>query len=44
MPGSLRMLSLSGGDRVRDFIFEEEYINIPIVAIGIDQDSIPNVI
>ncbi|KAI6678746.1 hypothetical protein NL676_039542 [Syzygium grande] len=39
-----------GGDTVRDFGFEEEYVNIPTVtinidptsAIGIDQDPIPD--
>ena len=35
-------VEFTGGDRVRDFVFEEEYVDIPIGAIGIDQDSIPD--
>ena len=31
-----------GGDKVKDVIFEEEYFNIPIGAIGIDHNSIHN--
>ena len=29
-----------GGDAVKDFILEEEYVDIPIGVIGINQDLI----
>ena len=32
-PGSLRMLSLMG--EIRDFVFEEEYVDIPTPVIDI---------
>ena len=37
-------VEFAGGDKVKDFVFEEEYIDIPIGAIGIDQDSIPDLV
>ena len=40
MLGSLRMLSLQERDTARDFIFEEEYVDILIGVIGIDQGFI----
>ncbi|XP_073132852.1 uncharacterized protein [Henckelia pumila] len=40
MPGSLRMPSLRGGYKVRDIVFEEEYVNIPTGVLVIDQDII----
>ena len=30
------------GDTVRNFVFEEEYVDIPISVIGIDQGLIPD--
>jgi len=38
------MSSLRGGDIVRDFVFEEEYVDIPIGAIDIDQDLISDLV
>ena len=35
-------IEFKGGDKVRDFVFEEECVNIPTVAFGNDQTSIPN--
>ena len=32
------------GDKVRDFSFEEECVNIPTVAIDSDQTSIPDIV
>lgn len=33
-----------GEDTVKNFVFEEEYIDISTGLIGIDQDLIPNLI
>ena len=32
------------GDKVRDFVFEEECVNIPTIAINNNQTSIPDII
>ena len=32
------------GDKDWDFVFEEEYVDIPIAVIDIDQDPIPNIV
>ena len=32
------------GDKDRDFAFEEEYVNIPIAVIDIDQTPIPDIV
>ena len=44
MFGSLRILSLQGGDKVRDFVFEEECVTIPMVVIDNDQTSISGIV
>ena len=44
MLGSLRMLSLMGGDKDRDFVFEEEYVDIPTVVIDIVQAPTPDIV
>ena len=33
-------VEFTGGDTTRDFVFEEEYVDIPICIIGIDQGLI----
>ena len=33
-----------GGDKDRDFVFEEEYVDIPIGIIDIDQAPIPDIV
>ena len=33
-----------GGDKVRDFVFEKECINIPTIAIDNDQTSITDIV
>lgn len=40
MHDSLRMSILQGGDIIRDFIIEEEYVDMPIGPIDIFQDLI----
>ena len=42
MLGSLRMLSLLGGDAVKNFDFEGKYVDIPTCVIGIDHVLIHN--
>ena len=37
-------VELLGGDKDKDFVFEEEYINIPTGVISIGQDSISNLV
>ncbi|KAJ4729164.1 Retrovirus-related Pol polyprotein from transposon TNT 1-94 [Melia azedarach] len=37
-------VELAGGDNVRDFVFEEEYVDIPTGVIGIDHNSIPDLV
>ena len=37
-------VEFAGGDMVRDFVFEEEYINILTAIINIDHDPIPNIV
>ena len=37
MPGSLRMLSLWEGEKIKDFVFEEEHVEIPLIAFDNDQ-------
>ena len=32
------------GDKDRDFVFEEEYVDIPTVVIDIDQAPIPDIV
>ena len=32
------------GDKDRDFVFEEEYVDIPTIVIDIDQAPIPDII
>ena len=44
MLGSLRMLSLIGGDKDKDFVFKEEYVDIPTNVIDIDQAPIPDIV
>ena len=44
MLGSLRMLSLIGGDKDKDFVFKEEYVDITITVINIDQAPIPDIV
>ena len=36
-------VEFDGRDKDRDFVFEEEYVDIPIDVIGIDQASIPDI-
>ena len=36
MLGSFEDVKFAGGDTVRDFVFEEEYVDIPISVIDID--------
>ena len=43
IPSSLRMLSLRG-EITLETVFEEEYVNIPTVAINNDQTSITDII
>ena len=35
-------IEFAGGDRVRDFIFKDGYVDIPMGAISIDKDFIPD--
>ena len=44
MLGSLRMLSLPRGDKVRDFVFEEECVTLPTITIDNYQTSIPDIV
>ena len=37
-------VEFDGGDKDRDFVFEEEYVDIPIDVIDIDQASIPDIV
>ncbi|KAA8530397.1 hypothetical protein F0562_005106 [Nyssa sinensis] len=37
-------VEFDGGDKDRDFIFEEEYVDIPTVVIDVDQASIPDIV
>ena len=37
-------VEFDGGDKDRDFVFEEEYVDIPTVVIDIDQAPIPNIV
>ncbi|KAJ4719033.1 Retrovirus-related Pol polyprotein from transposon TNT 1-94 [Melia azedarach] len=37
-------VKLAEGDNIRDFVFKEEYVDIPIGVIGIDQDLIPDLV
>ena len=38
--GFFENVEFTGGDMTRDFVFEEEYVNILISVIGIDQGLI----
>ncbi|KAL0453406.1 UNVERIFIED_CONTAM: hypothetical protein Slati_1318700 [Sesamum latifolium] len=42
MLGSLRMLGFAGGNKVKDIVFKEEYVNIPSSTIDIVKDFVPN--
>ena len=44
MLGSLRILSLIEGDKDKDFVFKEEYVDIPTTVINIDQAPIPDIV
>ena len=39
-------VAFAGGERVRDFVFEEEYVDIPPILIDNyqDHDSIPDIV
>ncbi|KAA8531026.1 hypothetical protein F0562_005738 [Nyssa sinensis] len=37
-------VEFDGGDKDRDFVFEEEYVDIPTTVIDIDQAPIPNIV
>ena len=37
-------IEFAGGDNIRDFGFEEEYVNIPTIAIDHDQTSITDIV
>ena len=37
-------IEFTGGDKVRDFVFEEECLNIPTIAINNDQTSITDIV
>ncbi|KAA8549901.1 hypothetical protein F0562_001585 [Nyssa sinensis] len=37
-------VEFDGGDKDRDFVFEEEYVDIPTAVIDIDQAPIPDII
>ncbi|KAA8534146.1 hypothetical protein F0562_031661 [Nyssa sinensis] len=37
-------VEFDGGDKDRDFVFEEEYVDIPTAVIDIDQASIPDIV
>ena len=37
-------VEFDGGDKDRDFAFEEEYVDIPTAVIDIDQAPIPNIV
>ena len=37
-------VEFDGGDKDRDFAFEEEYVDIPIAVINIDQAPIPDIV
>ena len=37
-------VEFNGGDKDRDFVFEEEYVDIPTVVIDIDQAPIPDIV
>lgn len=37
MPNLLRILKMMGAFHFKNFVFEEEYVNIPIVAIDNDE-------
>ena len=40
------MLSLWGGEKIKDFVFEDEHVEIPLIFFDNDQvqDSIPNIV
>ena len=40
----LEDVEVGGGDKVRDIVFEEEYISLPTVAIGGDQARLPDIV
>ena len=37
-------VEFAGGAKVKDFVFEEEYVNIPIIVIDNDQTLIPDIV
>ncbi|KAA8521509.1 hypothetical protein F0562_012181 [Nyssa sinensis] len=37
-------VEFDGGDKDRDFVFEEEYVDIPTTVIDIDQAPIPDIV
>ena len=37
-------VEFDGGDKDRDFAFEEEYVDIPTSAIDVDQAPIPDIV
>ena len=37
-------VEFDGGDKDKDFVFEEEYVDIPTVVIGIDQALILDIV
>ena len=37
-------VAFDGGDKDRDFVFEEEYVYIPTTFIDVDQTPIPDIV